>query len=301
MRVGWHPRLGGAQPRSEDLEDLNLLSLYRRRRQGIPRQQYTRDYFLSDRCEGFREFRAERGLSHVKSRLVSRIEPQPGERLLELGCGRGEVLRCCAERGAIAVGLDYSREAVRLSRETCAGKGLLVQADATALPFRRCTFRKVFLGDVLEHLTRAQAERMIGEAHRVLEPEGRLIVHTSPNVLFVRLVFPWALIALAAIGRWRLVGLLIDQYRTIREFHVREYSAGRLRRLLRGSAFARTRVECDPDVLRGGKSRYTESLAASAWVRGAAHLVAREPWVRLVSNDLWAEAEKGPVSSNGSG
>jgi hypothetical protein len=91
MRVGWHPRLPAAEPRSEDLADLNLLSLYRRRRQGIPRQQYTRDYFLSDRCEGFREFRVERRLSHVKSRLVSRIAPQSGERVLEIGCGRGEV------------------------------------------------------------------------------------------------------------------------------------------------------------------------------------------------------------------
>jgi len=201
----------------------------------------------------------------------------------------------------MVVGLDYSREAVRLSRETCAGRASLVQADASALPFRSGAFRKVFLGDVLEHLTREQAERMVGEAYRALEPRGRMIVHTSPNVLFVRLVFPWVLIALAALGRLRLVGLLIDQYRTIREFHVREYSAGRLRRLFRGSAFGRAWVECDPDVLRGGKSRYTESLAGSSWARGAARLAAREPWVRLVSNDMWAEAEKRPFASDDSG
>ena len=273
---------------------MNLLSLYRRRRQGIPRQLYTRDYFLSDRCEGFREFRAERALSRVKSRLLSRIAPQPGERVLEIGCGRGEVLRACAERRAVATGVDYSREAVRLSQETCTGRVEVIQADAAALPLRGGAFRKVFLGDVLEHLTLTQAERMIAEAYRVLEPGGRLIVHTSPNVLFIRLVFPWVLIGLPATGRWRLVGLLVDQYRTIREFHVREYSAGRLRRLLRRSSFARASVECDPDVLRGGQSRYTESLAASPWIRTVASFCAREPWVRLVSNDLWAEAEKAP-------
>jgi ubiquinone/menaquinone biosynthesis C-methylase UbiE len=238
----------------------------------------------------------------VKSRLLSRIAPQPGERVLEIGCGRGEVLRACAERRAVAAGVDYSREAVRLSQETCAGRAWVIQADAAALPLRGGAFRKVFLGDVLEHLTLPQAERMIAEAYRVLEPGGRLFVHTSPNVLFIRLVFPWVLIGLAAIGRWRLVGLLVDQYRTIREFHVREYSAGRLRRLLRRSSFARTWVECDPDVLRGGQSRYTESLAASPWIRTVASFCAREPWVRLVSNDLWAEAEKVPevgVASDG--
>jgi hypothetical protein len=151
----------------------------------------------------------------------------------------------------------------------------------------------VFLGDVLEHLTLDQAERMIAEAHRVLENGGRLVVHTSPNVLFIRLVFPWVVLGLTAIGRWRLVALLLDQYRTIREFHVREYSAGRLRRLFSGSSFGPARVECDPDVLRSGKSRYTESIAARPWARGLARLVSREPWVRLLSNDLWAEASKG--------
>jgi len=271
---------------------MDLISLLTRRRDGIPRQQYTREYFLSDRCEGFREFRTDQALSHVKERLLGRIDPKPGERILEIGCGRGEVLLACARGGAKAIGIDYSREAAELSHETSRDRASVLQADATALPFRDGAFRKVFLGDVLEHLTLAQAERMIQEAHRVLESGGRLIVHTSPNVLFIRLVFPWILLGLAVIGRWRLLGLLLDQYRTIREFHVREYSAGRLRRLFGGSSFDEARVMCDPDVLRGGKSRYTESLAASAWVRAAARLASREPWVRLVSNDLWAEAEK---------
>jgi SAM-dependent methyltransferase len=168
----------------------------------------------------------------------------------------------------------------------------VIQADATALPFRDSLFTKVFLGDVLEHLTREQAESMLDETHRVLASGGRVIVHTSPNVLFIRLVFPWVLLALAVSGRRRLLGLLVDQYRTIREFHVREYSAGRLRRLFGRSPFRDPRVECDPDVLRGGKSRYTESLAANRWARTAASFASREPWVRLLSNDLWVEAEK---------
>ena len=271
---------------------MNLSSFYRRRRQGIPRQQYTSEYFLSDRCEGFREFRAEKALSHVKDRLVARIAPAGGERILELGCGRGEVLLACAARGAQVVGVDYSRAAVRLSRETCGERAAVIQADVTALPFQTGAFHTIFLGDVLEHLTRAQAEQMIRETHRLLEPNGRVVVHTSPNVLFIRLVFPWILLGLAALGRWSLLRLLVDQYRTIREFHVREYSSGRLRRLFRASPFGRSRVECDADVLRSGKSRYTESLAANRWVRVAARLAAREPWVRVLSNDLWAEARK---------
>ena len=228
----------------------------------------------------------------MKQRLLERISPRQGERVLELGCGRGEVLLACARRGARAVGIDYSRAAARLSRDTCGKQAAVTQADVTALPLRGCSFDKVFLGDVLEHLTCAQAEHMMDEAHRVLRPGGSLVLHTSPNVLFIRLVFPWVLLGLVLTGRLRLLAMLVSQYRTIREFHVREYSRGRLARLLHHSRFGPPRVDCDPDLLRGGQSRYTESLAESPLVRRLASWASHEPWVRLFSNDLWAEASK---------
>jgi ubiquinone/menaquinone biosynthesis C-methylase UbiE len=265
---------------------------FARRTVGIPRQQYDRSYFLSDRCEGFREFVADRGVSHVKERLLTKVAPQAGEQILELGAGRGEVLLACARKGARAVGIDYSRDAVSLARETCGAEAEVFQADAAILPFRNGLFDKVLLGDVLEHLTARQAAAMIGEVHRVLASGGRLVLHTSPNVLFIRLVFPWLLLGLASTGRWRMLRLFWEQYRTIREFHVREYSAGRLRRLFRGSPFARVGVECDPDLLRGGRSRYTESFAASPLIRRFAELASREPLRRLFSNDLWVIADK---------
>ena len=268
------------------------MSYFARRTVGIPRQQYDRSYFLSDRCEGFREYVADRGVSHVKERLLAKVDPQPAERILELGAGRGEVLLACARRGARAFGIDYSRDAVGLGRETCGAEAEVFQADASVLPFRSGSFDKVLLGDVLEHLTLRQAQAMIREVDRVLAPGGRLILHTSPNVLFIRLVFPWVLAGLAITGKWKMLGLFVDQYRTIREFHVREYSAGRLRRLFRGSPFVRVAIECDADVLRGGKSRYTESFARNPVIRRFAELASREPLRRIFSNDLWVVADK---------
>lgn len=268
------------------------LDAHRRRRDGIPRERYSSDYFLSDRCEGFEVFQERRGISWVKERFLERIDPKPGERLLEIGCGRGELLLACAGRGARAVGLDYARDAVRLSQATCGEAAKVLQADATSLPFAERSFDKVFLGDVLEHLTLEQAHAMLREAHRVLRPGGRLVLHTSPNVLFIRLVFPWVMAGLVAVGRLRLVRLLADQYRVIREFHVREYSHGRLRRLLRASPFAAVEVELSSDVLRAGQSRYTASLAGNALVRKLAALAGRQPLVRILSNDLWASARR---------
>ena len=270
-----------------------MVSPWRRHDREIPREWYSRDYYLSESCEGFDEFQRGDAISPIKERLLRRVEITGGDRVLELGCGRGEALRACAERGACAVGIDYSRDAVELSHTTCGSRAAVLQADATELPFRAGSFRKVFLGDVLEHLTKRQAERMLAEAYRVVGDGGTLVVHTSPNVLFIRLVFPWLLFALVLTGRTALLRLFLEQYRTIRRLHVREYSAGRLRRLFGGFPFDRVEIECDPDVLRGGKSRYTEALSGNRVIRAVASLVGREPLVRLFSNDLWVVARKG--------
>jgi ubiquinone/menaquinone biosynthesis C-methylase UbiE len=270
-----------------------LRSFALRRSRGIPRDWYSRDYYLSDRCEGFREFVADGALSTVKERLFDRVTPSAGDRVLELGCGRGELLRACARHGASAVGIDYSTDAVKIAAETCGSAASVLQADATGLPFCDRSFTKVFLGDVLEHLTTRQAEHMLAEGHRVLRPGGMLVLHTSPNVLFVRLIFPWVLIGCVATARFSLFRLFVHHYGVMRKLHVREYSAGRLRRLFRTSPFASFRVECDADVLRGGRSRYTEALAANRIVRAVASFVSRDPLNRVFSNDLWVEARKG--------
>jgi ubiquinone/menaquinone biosynthesis C-methylase UbiE len=262
------------------------------RKREIPRDWYSREYYLSDACEGFGEFQRGDRISPLKERLVAKVAVGPGERVLELGCGRGEALRACAERGACAVGIDYSRDAVELTRSTCGDRAAVLQADATELPLRSGSFGKVFLGDVLEHLTSVQAERMLAEAYRVTGETGTVVIHTSPNVLFIRLVFPWVLLALALSGRIALLRLFLRQYRTIRRLHVREYSAARLRRLFRRLPFGRVEIECDRDVLRGGQSRYTEALARHPAIRAVAAIVAREPLVRLFSNDLWVVARK---------
>src|SRR5215213_9369080 len=86
--------------------------------QSIPPDVYDRDYFLSEICEGFDEFQEGRGVSHNKSKQVNAMKAAPGLRILDAGCGRGEVLFQCAKAGAEVAGVDYSQTAVELTRET---------------------------------------------------------------------------------------------------------------------------------------------------------------------------------------
>src|SRR5207237_9264539 len=60
------------------------------------------------------------------------LDPQPGERILDVGCGEGTLTRKIMERGADVLGIDDSPEMVRFARE----KGVdAVLMDAADMPF----------------------------------------------------------------------------------------------------------------------------------------------------------------------
>ena len=62
--------------------------------------------------------------------------------------------------------------------------------DARRLEFADSSFDTAFITDVVEHLTPAELAAALAEAHRVLRPGGRLVVHTSPNRLLLDRVYP---------------------------------------------------------------------------------------------------------------
>lgn len=102
-----------------------------------------------------------------------------GERILDLGCGTGIVLKILEEYG-VAYGAEMSQEAIgflrkrNLNRITC--------ADANVrLPFKDSSFSLVTCLDVLEHLERDR--NLMMEMFRVCKPGG-LIFITVPAFNF---------------------------------------------------------------------------------------------------------------------
>lgn len=111
-----------------------------------------------------------------------------GERVLDVGAGRGEIVFQAAAAGATATGIDFSESAVAISRATQQElpedlrlRTTLVLGDAQSLPFPDSAFDVVFLLDVAEHLAPRELGRVLREVRRVLGPQGRAIVHTTPN------------------------------------------------------------------------------------------------------------------------
>src|SRR3954447_13379509 len=77
--------------------------------------------------------------------MIARLAPQPGERILDLGCGDGSLTAQLAESGATVVGVDASPAMVASAREL--GVDARV-ADATRMPFTDA-FDAVFSNAVL--------------------------------------------------------------------------------------------------------------------------------------------------------
>lgn len=156
---------------------------------------YTEEYFLTA-CEGYDEFVASEGLQ-LSRRLKASFELAdvlPGMKVLDVGCGRGEIMRHCIEKGATAYGFDYAPVAVRMTQEVLRGEDqpeLVVQSDAKHIPFPSNSFDRVLMFDVVEHLHPWELHAAFLEVHRVLKPDGRFIIHTAPNLWYDRYAYPF--------------------------------------------------------------------------------------------------------------
>lgn len=163
------------------------------RQRSVDADRYDEVYFLSA-CEGYREFISSEGrrLSRRLEQALAAAEIAPGMKVLDIGCGRGEILRHCTRLGAEAYGIDYSSVAVHIASELAEqdGEARVNLADAKVLPFRSAAFDRVLMLDLVEHLHPWELQRALSEARRVLRAQGRLIVHTAPNVWYDRYAYP---------------------------------------------------------------------------------------------------------------
>ena len=123
----------------------------------------------------------------------------PGQSLLDIACGRGELPAIASERGVCAVGIDFSSTALgfaqrlkvkRQTRVPASGAMELVRADACRLPFASNSFDRITLLDIIEHLVPPQLEMMLREVRRLLKPDGYAVLHTLPNRWVYDITFP---------------------------------------------------------------------------------------------------------------
>jgi trans-aconitate methyltransferase len=95
------------------------------------------------------------------------LDPKPGERILDVGCGEGTLTRKIVERGATVLGIDNSPEMIAAARAKGIDAVLLNVADMTFSREFDAAFSNATLHWVLD---KEQAARAI---FRALKPGGR--------------------------------------------------------------------------------------------------------------------------------
>jgi SAM-dependent methyltransferase len=101
--------------------------------------------------------------------LVETLQPNPGERILDLGCGDGFLTRRIAESGATMVGVDSSPQMIAAAKE----RGVDARfASGEALPFDR-EFDAVFSNAALHWMNDQDA--VLECVYRALKQGGRFV------------------------------------------------------------------------------------------------------------------------------
>jgi ubiquinone/menaquinone biosynthesis C-methylase UbiE len=182
------------------------------------------------------------GIGRIHGRLVEAAAVRPGQRVLEIGCGTGNLalLVKAREPGAHVVGLDPDFAALARARRKARRRGLPVQWDvgsAAELPYPDASLDRVLSSLMLHHLPDDAKQRALAEARRVLRHGGELHLvdvgghpshgrvrrwaHEDPRLRgqfddgIVDLLHRGGFVDIAETARHRLFGTPVTAYRAV--------------------------------------------------------------------------------------
>lgn len=180
-----------------------------------------------DRLAAAYDRRWARYIAATTREALDRLALAPGERLLDLGCGTGALLRELAIRGAPdrLCGVDLSPAMIARARSHLPAAVRLAVADGAALPFPAGSFDVVVSNSSFHFWP--QPHRVLGELERVLAAGGRLAITDWCGDFLACRLYDWALrlldpahqevlTAAACTGLLRAGGLLdvrVERYR----------------------------------------------------------------------------------------
>lgn len=104
--------------------------------------------------------------------LAERYELKEGNKILDLGCGRGEFLRGFMQCGLKGFGVDRGDSA----KQICPEAEIIISDLEEALPYPDNYFDYVYSKSVIEHFY--YPEKLVSEIYRILKPGGIVITMT---------------------------------------------------------------------------------------------------------------------------
>jgi cyclopropane-fatty-acyl-phospholipid synthase len=118
---------------------------------------------------------------HKLDLICRKLRLQPGERLLDIGCGWGGLLRYVAERyGVQAVGVTLSEKQAAYADDLIDQAGLADRVAVRLQDYRELhdePFDKIVSVGMFEHVGRSQMPRYFAQAYQLLKPGGLFLNH----------------------------------------------------------------------------------------------------------------------------
>lgn len=115
---------------------------------------------------------------------------QPGQRVLDIGCGWGEALKFAAERyGVHGIGLTISSEQANYARELCRGLPIEIRLQ----DYREFDepVDRIFSIGMFEHVGVRNSRRFFEIASRSLPADGLMLLHTIGTNVSTNRTDPW--------------------------------------------------------------------------------------------------------------
>ncbi|MDX6627954.1 MAG: cyclopropane-fatty-acyl-phospholipid synthase [Gaiellales bacterium] len=140
-----------------------------------PSLVYSCAYFAGERDS------LERAQERKLELICRKLRLQPGERLLDIGCGWGSlVIHAAARHGAHVLGVTLSEPQAELARRRIEAAGLSDRAEVRVLDYREIDeqpFDKIASVGMYEHVGRSELDTYVGAVHRLLRPGGLFLNH----------------------------------------------------------------------------------------------------------------------------
>ncbi len=159
---------------------------------------YTKKYYLED-CSGYDLFKKTNGdaIDDRLQKIVTLLPNLKNAKILDIGCGRGELGIYLAKKGNYVLGIDYSKNAIDLAKKALSLQSGFVRSrlsfltlDLHNLESLKNKFDLIVCTEVWEHIYPDEQDALLKSVRTLLKPGGFVFIHTAPSRWFNEFTYP---------------------------------------------------------------------------------------------------------------